>query len=92
MSFSFGFSGDDIDNDAEDAEHTKQVNDMSKQNIKEPTEIASSYGVPPKKHTLEELVSVREVRLLRRVYCLSQMIQPLLVLPSSLFVTIHFSS
>jgi hypothetical protein len=85
-------TGDDIDNDAEDAGQTELVNDMTKHNINESTVIASSHGVPPKKHTLEELVSVREASLLWRVYYLSQMLQPLLILPSCLFITIYFSS
>ena len=55
MSFSFGFSGDDIE-DEEGDENDTIANSLSKTTLSE-SEQAGYQGMPPRRHTLEELVS-----------------------------------
>jgi hypothetical protein len=58
MSFSFGFSGDDIeddDGDVPDAD-TALATDMSRQAISD-ADHANVTAVPPRRHTFDELVS-----------------------------------
>jgi hypothetical protein len=57
MFFSFGFSGDDIDQEAKDVEDAALVQDLSEHTINEPSDSSGRHGVPPKRHTIEELVS-----------------------------------
>ena len=53
MSFSFGFSGDDIEDDGED----ELVDDMSKHQISEHAKSNVVATLEPKKHTFQEMVS-----------------------------------
>lgn len=56
MSFSFGFGGDDIDDDGENEEQTGLVHEMVKHSISETT---THPSIEPITHTLRELVSFR---------------------------------
>ena len=52
MSFSFGFNGDDIEDEGQE----DLAQDMSKTTIS-PSEDSNIHALPPKRHSLEELVS-----------------------------------
>lgn len=53
MSFAFGFAGDDIESDGEAADLTDSI---AKINI-----VQSPPSIPPKQHTLRDLVSLLAV-------------------------------
>jgi hypothetical protein len=57
MSFSFGFGSDDIDQEADDVKDAALVEDLSKHSVNEPLDSTGKPGVPPRRHTLEKLVS-----------------------------------
>jgi hypothetical protein len=56
MSFSFGFSGDDIEDDGQNEEQAGLVNEMLKHSISEHA-APTSETIEPRIHTLRELVS-----------------------------------
>lgn len=58
MSFSFRFSGDDIENDGQNEEQTGLVSEMLKHSISEHA-APNSETIEPSIHTLRELVSSR---------------------------------
>jgi hypothetical protein len=60
MSFSFGFSGDDIE-DEETEQPDGLAKDLSKTTISEP-EQPETHIMRPKRHSLEELVSRLAIR------------------------------
>lgn len=59
MSFSFGFSGDDIDDGGQVHDEDTLADDMSKHNLSDMDQ-DGSLAIPPKRHSLEELVSFIE--------------------------------
>lgn len=54
MSFSFGFSGDDIEDDGDNESQGGLVDEMVKHSISEST---ASHTIEPNTHSLRELVS-----------------------------------
>lgn len=56
MSFSFGFTGDDIEDDGPNEDQAGLVNEMLKHSISEPA-APTPQTIEPSIHTLRELVS-----------------------------------
>ena len=52
--FAFGFSGDDIDVDAGDAEDEMQIDGIGEEKLEQPAEQAEL--LPPQRHSLVEMV------------------------------------
>ena len=57
MSFAFGFSGDDIEDEGFEEQDAALANDLSKTSISGLEEDSHAQTVQPKRHSLQELVS-----------------------------------